>query len=410
MSKVIKFIAVILIIWGISLPEIYAQNVVPSERVQDKVNVRAEPNTQSDIIGTLKIGESARFIDSVPYWYKIELSENRDGYVSKVWTKLEDQTAACDSLRKTDLIIGSWNIKWLGKGDVGEHDYNEMAKIISKMDVIAIQELSEPNYSKELDSIKAHLATAGYKYDYAASDLTGYENNPDTTKNNYLERYGFMWDKDRIILLHSTNPLTFADTPAINNPNCRQVPVYADFKVKDGNGFDFRIMTIHTVYNKKISEVRKSEMEFVNNWLIDQSDNPNNTEKNIIVEGDFNANPTGQHHYFKDIIEGTTAYRILFEESLSIGEKSIRTTVQQKDNPGPDYFLLPVYDQVLVSNQTSYALPHNPMTKAGEDLGVIEFDQEPKWKNLHDWHEVINEVSDHRPVWFRLDYDAEDKD
>ncbi|MGE5806941.1 MAG: SH3 domain-containing protein [Ignavibacteria bacterium] len=388
-----------------------AQNIIPSERVQDRVIVRKEPNTHSEIIGSLKKGESSKLLQDVPYWYKIELSNLAVGYVSKAWTKISDTLiVTIDSLRKTDLIIGSWNIKWFGRGAVGKHNYSEMAKIISKMDVAALQELMDPNCSKELDSIKFYLGQSGYKFNYVISNLTGYVNNPEPGKSDYLERYGFIWDIDRIDILNASSPLTFTGSPVINNPKCRQVPVYADFKVKDGEGFDFRIMTIHTVYNKNINYVRKSELEFVNQWLIDQSADPGNTEKNVIVIGDFNANPDGQPHHFKSIISGSINYRVLFEESLAAGEKSLRTTIQQSDNPGTDYFLLPVYDHALVSNETSYALPHNPMTKASKDLGVIEFDQDSLWKNLNNWNQVISRMSDHRPIWFKLDYNAEDRD
>jgi len=389
----------------------YAQIVVPSERVQDRVIVRAEPSTQSTIIGSLRKGESARLMEDIPYWYKIELSNLAVGFVSKAWTKISDTLiVAADSLRKTDLIIGSWNIKWFGRGAVGKHDYSEMAKIISKMDVAALQELMDPNCSRELDSIKFYLGQSGYKFNYVISNLTGYVNNPEPGKSNYLERYGFIWDIDRIDLLNASSPLTFTGSPVINNPKCRQVPVYADFKVKGAQGFDFRIMTIHTVYNNNINYVRKSELEFVNQWLIDQSADPGSVEKNLIVIGDFNANPDGQPHHFKSIISGSANYRVLFEESLAAGEKSLRTTIQQSNNPDADYFLLPVYDHALVSNETSYALPHNPMTKASKDLGVVEFDQDSLWKNLNNWNKVISRMSDHRPIWFKLNYNAEDRD
>jgi len=410
-NKNICFIYYTLILIAVASTINYAQIVVPSDRVQDRVIVREEPTTQSEIIGSLRKGESAKLLADVPYWYKIELSNLAVGYISKAWTKIADTLhLPADSLRKSDLIIGSWNIKWFGKGQPGKHNYSEMAKIISKMDVAALQELMDPNCGRELDSLKYYLALAGYKFNYVISNLTGYINNPAPGKSNYLERYGFMWDIDRIDILNSASPLSFAGTPVINNPACRQVPVYAGFKVKNGNGFDFKMMTIHTVFNENINHVRRSELELVNQWLIDQSTDPDIIEKNVIVIGDFNANPPGQPHHFENIISGSNNYRVLFEESLAAGEKSLRTTIQQSNNPSPDYFLLPVYDHALVSNETSYALPNNPMTREAIDLGVVEFDQDSLWKSLNNWNEVINRMSDHRPIWFKLDYNAEDRD
>jgi len=98
------------------------------------------------------------------------------------------------------------------------------------------------------------------------------------------------------------------------------------------------------------------------------------------------------------------------EEPLSAGENSLRTTIQQSENPGTDYFLNPVYDHALVSDETSYALTNSPVTRSANDIGIVEFDQEDKWKQLNDWKVVIRAMSDHRPIWFKLDYEAEDHD
>lgn len=405
----ISFIYFLFFFFTLHLTELFAQQVIPSERVTNKVIVRKNPDARSAVVDFLRKGESADLVEDVPYWYKIKLNTRVIGYVSKAWTKLTDEIPGSENLPgKTDLIIGSWNIKWFGKGSADKHNYTEMAKIIQKMDVIAIQELCEPNYKKKLDSLKFYLAKNGFKYEYAFSNATGFKNNPDTLKNDYIERYAFMWDIDRINLLNTG--LTFVSTPEINNSTFRQVPVYANFKVKKNEGFDFRIMTIHTVYNAEINFVRRAELKFVKQWIIDQCSDNSNPEKNIIVIGDFNANPKGQPKDFAEEISGTTDFRVLFEEALSIGEKSLRTTIQQSDSPEPDYFLLPVYDHALVSNETNYALPNKPMTKAAKDLGVIEFDQEPLWKDLNNWDKVINAMSDHRPVWFKLNYNAQDRD
>ena len=135
-----------------------------------------------------------------------------------------------------------------------------------------------------------------------------------------------------------------------------------------------------------------------------------NHEKNIIVIGDFNANPKGQPHHFENITSGATNYRVLFEEPVAAGEGTKRTTIIDSASPSPQTNLLPAYDQALISNDCSYALPHNPMTRSAGDLGVVEFDRESKWISLNDWKEVIREMSDHRPIWFRMTYKAQDKD
>lgn len=128
--------------------------------------------------------------------------------------------------------------------------------------------------------------------------------------------------------------------------------------------------------------------------------------------GDFNANPSGQPSHFADIIKTNELYRILWYESDSTGEDSIRTTVPTKDSSAnADYFKLPLYDHVLISSETSFALPADPMTLKAEDFGVWRFDDDPWWK-ANGWTrpDLIGAVSDHRPIWFRLSFTAEDRD
>lgn len=87
----------------------------------------------------------------------------------------------------------------------------------------------------------------------------------------------------------------------------------------------------------------------------------------------------------------------------------MRITVQQSNDPGPDYFLMPVYDHILVSPQTSPALPHDPVTRGAGHLGIVGFDQSDYWHG-HTWNELIRAMSDHRPVWCRADHNAADLD
>lgn len=233
---------------------------------------------------------------------------------------------------KTDLIVGSWNIKWFGFHSQDKHHYPRMADILQNFDHAAIQELRGSGYKDRLDKIVAELVARGYRYTNAVSEETGYRNNPEadsdtTPKKDYLERYAFLWDIDRMHPVNTAAPYWFASSPRINNATFRQVPIIGDFKVSSGNGFDFRVLTIHKVYNEKLNEVRKEEIQFINDWIIGQIQDSANPEKNIIALGDFNANPPGQPHHFDAIIAGTTAYRVLVNETLTAGEPPLRTTV-----------------------------------------------------------------------------------
>lgn len=305
-----------------------------------------------------------------------------------------------------DLVVGSWNIKWFGRSTPTQYDFVTMADFVEECDVVAVQELSGKNYAACMQELADELTARGGNYVYQISPETGYIDNPLVGHNDYVERYGFIWNADRLSLKGAP---AFVSSPPINNTTYRQVPFVADFKTTGGDGFDFRLMSVHTVYNKDINAVREAEITAIRNWIVSESQG---SEKDVIAIGDFNANPDGQPHHFADLIPDESLFRVLWYESRDAGEIPIRTTVPTKDaSPDPDYFRKPVYDQMLVSNAASEALPATHMTRAAGQMGVYAFDDDPWWKE-NDWTraEIIKAVSDHRPVWFKMDYNAADLD
>jgi len=111
-----------------------ADQIKPSDRVNTFVNVRQEPGAGSLVVGTLSTERTADLIESIPCWYYIRLSGGVEGYVSKAWTVIvsEDPFDATNT-GKTDLIIGSWNIKWFGYYSQDKLDYPRMAEHYSEI-------------------------------------------------------------------------------------------------------------------------------------------------------------------------------------------------------------------------------------------------------------------------------------
>jgi len=379
----------------------FSQLVTPSDRVISRLNVRDMPS--GNMIGSLEPGETAPLItDTIPYWYMILYNANT-GYVHKSWSEIIP-------IAKESLVIGSLNIKWFGSATNDRHDYEEMANIIQEMDVLAIQEVKGDRYLDRLDTLVAVLARRGLNYEYVCSEETGYDNNPGENMNDYVERYAYLWDHDRVELLHPDTPYYFISEPIINNPTFRAVPIVSDFKVKSDEGFDFRIATIHTVYKHEIEHVRGAEILFLHNWMNDQVFDLEVDEKDVFIIGDFNANPDGQTAYFNSIITDTTGYRVIFNEPLIAGEDSKRTTILKKQHVTANDHILPAYDHLLMSKHTTYAISVYPITWTSGVIGVVEFDQEPKFQAMENRFEIIAAMSDHRPIWIKIPYDTEDRD
>lgn len=328
--------------------------------------------------------------------------EGKGGPSVEAWV---DPASPRDLVRS--LIVGSWNIKWFGRSQPGKYDFVTMADFIEECDVVAVQELQDPNHLACITALLTELTNRGRNYGHRVSDNTGYDDNSDDRKNDYLERYMFLWDENRISLKGTPS---FVASPAINNDTYRQVPYVADFEVKGSNGFDFRVLSTHTVYNRRINFVRQAEIQAIHDWMMTT---PADGEENLIAIGDFNANPNGQPHHFSNIVQTNDAYRILWYESVERGEETIRTTVPTKNSSSsnPDYLNEPVYDHILVSRETSYALRRAKMTRSSGQLGVNLFDNDPWWA-ANGWTrpQIIAAVSDHRPVWFKIKFTAADND
>lgn len=75
-----------------------ADDIVPSARVSSAVLVREGPSTDTAILGRLRPGDSARLAGEVSGWYRIELPDGTQGYVSKAWTLVIGSTAPGEAL------------------------------------------------------------------------------------------------------------------------------------------------------------------------------------------------------------------------------------------------------------------------------------------------------------------------
>ena len=67
---------------------VLAENVVPTDRVTTKVNVRQTNERDSPIVGALRPGELAEYLEEEPGRYRVKLSNGMEGFVSKGWTRL----------------------------------------------------------------------------------------------------------------------------------------------------------------------------------------------------------------------------------------------------------------------------------------------------------------------------------
>ena len=81
--------ALVLFFAAFGLPSLTAADVVvPVDSVQEFVNIRAEPDVDSDVIGRLYQGDNMQFVRSVDDWHEIKIEEGLNGYISADWTNV----------------------------------------------------------------------------------------------------------------------------------------------------------------------------------------------------------------------------------------------------------------------------------------------------------------------------------
>lgn len=140
--KCLTYVIFILISGLAVISNTSAATVVPKPEVTNHVNIRELPSTtDSDTIGTLQPGQSLPHLESIPYWYEVQLPDGRSGFVSKRWTKLvttspEDQPFTVHVL---DVGIGDSIIIDHGDNEIiidGGNPKSDLYNYIQAADII----------------------------------------------------------------------------------------------------------------------------------------------------------------------------------------------------------------------------------------------------------------------------------
>ena len=85
-----------------------ADDVVPTSEVTNRVVVRAGPSSQTADVGSLRLGEKAELLGSVPSWYRIRLANGTEGFVAKRWTRVD--SVAAPALAPTSFTIDAVDV------------------------------------------------------------------------------------------------------------------------------------------------------------------------------------------------------------------------------------------------------------------------------------------------------------
>lgn len=176
------------------------------------------------------------------------------------------------------ILLASFNAMKLGEN---EKDWISMAKIVSKFDIVSIQEvMNEKGLNKLREEVKKYT---NEEWGYLISDVP-------VGSREYKEYFGILYKKNKVNKIISLG--TYQDG---KSGYFIREPFGALIK---SNNFDFVVVSVHSIYGKdKVErEIEASRYHKVYKYFLDKS-----KEEDIILLGDFNLPANSKaFRYFKD--------------------------------------------------------------------------------------------------------------
>ncbi len=189
---------------------------------------------------------------------------------------------------ESNLLLATWNIREfdsLAYGKRPQEAYYYIAEIISKFDIIAIQEVRE-----DLEALDNLMSILGSYWSYMFTDIT--EGRPGNG-----ERLAFVFDTRKVkfgglsgeMVLPAFEEKDPETGQTIYRPirQLARTPYLCGFKA---GWTTFQLATVHILYgeNKKDDPNRVEEIKSLANTMAKRTDNRYEWSNNIILLGDFN--------------------------------------------------------------------------------------------------------------------------
>jgi hypothetical protein len=263
----------------------FADQVTPSDRVETRLRVRAEPSTDSAINGHLLPGETAQLVSGVSHWWEIRLDDGTLGFVAKSWSRVIPDAAPSQILR-----LGAWNIKKLGHGS--SKDFPLVAQVIeSHFDIVAVVEVMQKQQAHPgFDNLLAALGTGWQGL------VTG-QPRPNTTSGN-SEFYAVYFRPGLVSLCPGWSGLRYhvdhdGSASGSGSDTFDREPAFACFQTAAADGtvtFDFVLAAYHARWaDGDIDDISDEVDELGDVFSAMGAAQPG--ERDLIIAGDFNLVP-----------------------------------------------------------------------------------------------------------------------
>jgi hypothetical protein len=360
------------------------------------------------------------------YWLLKKLSEEDSKRtiprLRELRKRLSSEVPAKDS--EGNLLLASWNLRdfgvpggGFGHGERLPESYFYIAETLSRFDFVAVQEVNELYAWEEVMSI------LGPDYGFIASDVTeGASGNG--------ERLTYLYDKRKVSFRNIAGEIVLQPSMLISETakggnQFARTPYFASFR----SGWrKFDICTVHIYYGEESGAKLKrriEEIEDVVAVLGKRADVANEAGKAMILLGDFNIvgldhktmqalekkgfvvppgiqePPTGKRNSYYDQI----AFKLAKDDALVLPKG-------KKEEAGS----IPMFDGLFKPDEIDvYREFFEPLRKVAEKQAAADAKKEGRkkpgpiapedyYKEWRTW-----QISDHQPLWVRLDADDSDE-
>ena len=333
----------------------------------------------------------------MPYYYPLK-KMNKDERLRTTdnLLKLRSQLdAEIPQKTATDtLLLATWNIREFS-GKRNQESLHYIAEIISRFDLIAIQEVSA-----DLKGLEKLISLLDSNWDYIVTDSTD-------GGAGGGERMAFVFDKSKVAFKKMAGEITLPPEKLIDGKlQFARTPYCVAFQA---NWFKFLITTVHIYYGStavKDKEKRAKEIDTLTSILAKRA---KNEEVSYILLGDFNipdvndltmaslqkygfSVPASIQQHPSDL-GGTSKHYDQIAFNLKLNDKMVVFS-EKEQKAGAFNFAKTVYTKADLETYKPYFSAKNVEGKTAQ---AIEKYYLSTWRTF--------QMSDHLPLWVELKID-----
>ena len=294
---------------------------------------------------------------------------------------------------ENSLLLATWNIRQFSDNRHQE-SYLYIAEILSRFDLIAVQEVKEK--MRGLEKVKSIL---GKNWAFIATDVSV----PEDGGNG--ERIAFLYDTNKVSFKNIAGEIVLPHTELIQGMQFARTPFCVAFQV---GWFKFYLTTVHIYYGNDTEDLerRQAEIKAIGSFLSQRAASEN---ASYIILGDFNIPKVGDK--YMTALE-STGFKIptpIKKRPTNFGKEAkhydqIAFNLQLEDglevyneNTGPSGafdFTKSVYREQDYEEYVSLMEEKTGKPRRGDEA-----------KEYFTKHYRIDEMSDHMPLWIELKVD-----